>query len=72
MAVQKTKLNIAGMSDDHSAETVLSTLGAVPGAKFAEVSVPEGSATVEYEDSEAGPQDFVEAVETAGYGASLG
>jgi copper chaperone CopZ len=68
MAENKLTLKVTGMTGDHAAETVLSTLSAVPGAKFAEMSAKDGTATVEYDDSEASPQDFVEAIDAAGFG----
>lgn len=71
MADNKLTLKVTGMTCDHCVETVLSALGAVPGAKFADVSIKENQATVEYDDAVAKPQDFVAAVDEAGYGAEL-
>lgn len=69
MSEKSLKLKVDGMTCDHCVETVLTALSSVPGVKFADVSVKEGSATVEYDDSQAKPEDFSSAVNEAGYSA---
>lgn len=71
MADNKLTLKVTGMTCDHCVETVLSALSAVPGAKFADVRIKENQAIIEYDDAVAKPQDFVVAVDEAGYGAEL-
>lgn len=69
MSDKKLLLKVTGMTCDHCVETVLTALSSVPGAKFADVSAKDSSAQVEYDSSRAQPNDFVKAVDAAGYSA---
>lgn len=71
MAEQAIKVNITGMTCDHCADSVLNALHAVPGVTFADVHLQPGYANVRFDDSLAKPEDFISAVETEGYEATI-
>jgi len=71
MSDSRAVFNIGGMTCEHCVETVTNALGAIPGTKSVDVSVEQKTATVDYDDSVAKPDDFIEAVNIAGYEASL-
>lgn len=71
MAEQSIRINISGMTCDHCADSVLNALHAVPGVTSANVHLQPGYADVRYDDGVAKPQDFLSAVETEGYEATI-
>jgi len=63
------RLDVSGMSCGHCAQTVKSALVAVEGVHEADVSLPQGRATVRADDA-LDERALVEAVEHAGYSAA--
>ena len=61
----QTKIMIDGMSCIHCVGKVQSALEAVPGVTIARVDV--GSATVDYDEAQAGDEALRAAIEKAGY-----
>ena len=68
MAQKRITLKITGLTDDHAAEDVLSTISSVPGVEFAEMSAQDGTTHIDYDDEQASVSDFTAAVIAAGYG----
>lgn len=71
MAEKTLNLKITGMTCDHCAESVLTAASAVPGAVAVDVSVARGTATIQYDDARAQPQDFIIVIDAEGYGATV-
>jgi copper chaperone CopZ len=69
--VKTVDLEISGMSCGHCVETVRSALTAVQGVHGADVSLPDGRATVRVDDA-VEERTLVSAVERAGYRAAAG
>ena len=66
---QTVDLDIKGMSCGHCVKAVQSALAAVPGVAVKDVRI--GHATVEVENGAAKPDALVEAVDDAGYEATV-
>ncbi len=65
--MMETKIKIRGMSCNHCVGRVEKALTDLEGVEKAEVSLSENEATVKYDDSKVGYNNFKEAVEEAGY-----
>lgn len=63
-------LDVRGLRCASCPVTVRTALRRVSGVVDAKVSLPDGTATVEYDASRVGPQELVDAVERAGYRAA--
>lgn len=70
MAKSKLELKVEGMTCDGCVRSVERKLSKVAGVESARVNLGTGRATVEYDDSEAQPDQFIAAVEQIGYHAS--
>jgi copper chaperone len=70
MAKSILELKVEGMTCDGCVRSVEKKLLKVTGAESARVNLGEGKATVEYDDSQAGADQFIAAVEQIGYHAS--
>lgn len=69
--MKKTKvLNIDGMGCSGCVHTVENALAALTGVKTAIVNLEEGTAVVNFDDTEVKEEDFKTAVEDAGYTVS--
>lgn len=68
--MKTVKLSVEGMHCDGCVSRVEAALGRVPGTENVDVSLDGGAAEVQAEDS-ATEEAFVEAVEEAGYTATL-
>lgn len=66
---QTVDLDIKGMSCGHCVKAVQSALAGVPGVAVKEVRI--GHATVEVDDRATKPEALVEAVDDAGYEATV-
>ncbi len=69
MTDQTIEIPVTGMTCDHCAATIEKALTALPGVK-ARVSYPKATATIESLGRTALPE-IVQAIQAAGYGASL-
>ncbi|MDR0424898.1 MAG: cation transporter [Clostridiales Family XIII bacterium] len=68
----KTVVNVVGMSCEHCVEAVRHAVSKVPGVTGSEISLENGTVTLEY-DQEAGPLDMdavIWEIEEQGYEAS--
>jgi copper chaperone len=65
--MEKTVMNVKGMTCNHCVQTVKGALGALPGVKQVDVLLDKGEVTVAYDESKARPDQFKEAVVEAGY-----
>jgi len=70
MAKSTLELKVEGMTCDGCVRSVERKLLKVAGVESAHVSLGEGKATVEYDDSQARADQFIAAVEQIGYHAS--
>lgn len=70
MTEKKLTFNLTGMTDDHSAESVIRAVNTVPGLISADVSVADARAVVVYDDRKATASDFTDAIDLEGYGAT--
>lgn len=68
--MKTVKLTVEGMHCDGCVSRVEAALGQVPGAEDVDVSLDDGAAEIRAADSTAG-EAFVDAVEEAGYTATL-
>lgn len=68
--MKTVKLSVEGMHCDGCVSRVEAALGQVPGAEVVDVSLDDGAAEIRAADSAAG-EAFVDAVEEAGYTATL-
>lgn len=68
--MKTVKLSVEGMHCDGCVSRVEAALGQVPGAEDVDVSLDDGAAEIRAADSAAG-EAFVDAVEEAGYTATL-
>ena len=67
----KQKFNITGMTCSACSAHVEKAVNKLEGVKHAEVSLMTNSMTAEYDEAALTPQDIIQAVVQAGYGASL-
>ena len=67
----KQKFNITGMTCSACSAHVEKAVNKLEGVKRAEVSLMTNSMTAEYDEAALTPQDIIQAVVQAGYGASL-
>lgn len=68
--MERTELNIEGMTCNHCVMTVTNALKAVDGVKAADVHLDTNSAKVVYDGSKTSLASLKKAVEDAGYHAS--
>lgn len=71
MSERTVKIPVTGMSCQHCVRAVTSALEAMDGVKSAQVSLADKQATVTYDDSKVGPEQFKAAIEEEGYGAGI-
>lgn len=64
-------LTVEGMTCSGCANSVTNVLNAVPGVEKTEVSLADNSAAVRYNPDQTTPETLIEAVEDAGYDASV-
>jgi copper chaperone CopZ len=70
MARTKIELKVEGMTCQSCVRSVETKLSAVAGVDQARVDLGAGTATVEYDDARANPEQLIGAVETIGFHAA--
>jgi copper chaperone CopZ len=71
MAEREVKLSVKGMHCPSCQMLTQMTLSKIDGVSDAEVDFAKETARVVYDDEKTSPEDFVRAVEEAGYQASV-
>jgi len=71
MSRTKIVLKVDGMTCDACVRTVTRKLTRVPGVESAEVALEPGRAVVELDDTKAGAQQLIRAIEQIGYQAAV-
>jgi copper chaperone CopZ len=71
MAKSTLELKVEGMTCDGCVRSVERKLVKVAGVESVRVNLGAGKATIDYDDSQAGADQFIAAVERIGYHASL-
>lgn len=69
--MRSTKIAVSGMSCGHCRETVERALRSQAGVQSATVNLEAGTADVEYEEREIGPEQLIAAVTAEGYPATF-
>ena len=69
--MKTTRLEVTGMSCPHCERAVEDALRGTAGVRGAAVSLEDGAAEVEYDETATGPERLVAAVEEEGYGAKV-
>ena len=69
--MKKEKFDVTGMTCSACSAHVQKSVAGVPGVSQAAVNLLSNSMTVEYEEDKTNAAAIIQAVENAGYGASL-
>lgn len=69
--MSKERFDVTGMTCSACSSRVEKSVSKLPGTKEISVNVLTGSMQVEFDDSQVSAEDIIQAVEHAGYGASL-
>jgi copper chaperone len=69
--MKTARIEITGMSCGHCVDAVETALRSRAGVRAAKVDLTAGTAEVEYEEREVGPEDLIAAVTNEGYAATF-
>lgn len=69
--MKTTRLKVSGMTCGHCVATVEKALRNQTGVRNATVHLGDGTAEVEYQETEVAPEQLIAAVEEEGYNAAL-